>query len=401
MEPIVIETIKDIVKESQVQSSTKWVNLSLLGITLNSKGINFKNYGFLKLREMFEDPEFQSLFEMKKDESKNPPIYYVRMREKKLSFTPRVTLPENSKNLSLMQWAYFPDFPNAIQNLKELALKEKWYYKRQNPTFPYPILSNYLKFTFVRLLHENKISYSNDFAAFNTGLVNALYDPIYALFQKNKLAGKQHWYFLNFCIAGQNREGKNLSQYFNPLPEKAKYFQSAGDYIYECQEKPQMDWEHIILEHVDRLPIEFLNANKPTGFLFEDIYKMDEYQKKEYYRKLSDAIKADSKIYRIIKMQIENALETAIKRANWNYKTAIPIYFPTKNKTSLLLPLSLLDENTIDVALVIEKTSAGNYIGQTILPLEMAYSDARLITRPDSDWLVAEQINEADDDIED
>lgn len=93
-------------------------------------------------------------------------------------------------------------------------------------------------------------------------------------------------------------------------------------------------------------------------------------------------------------MRIENALETSIKRANWNYKTAIPMYYPTLNTTSLLLPLALLDENVIDVALVIEKQPSGNYIGQTILPLEWAYSNARLITRPDSDWLITEHIQE-------
>lgn len=171
------------------------------------------------------------------------------------------------------------------------------------------------------------------------------------------------------------------------------------DYIYDGQKKPNMDWEHIILEHPERFPIEFLEINKPDGFIFEDTLKMDETQRKEYYLKLSNAINADKKTYRIIKMQIENALETAIKRANWNYKTAIPMYYPNKNKTSLLLPLALLDESTIDIALVIERQESGNYVGETILPLEWAYSDARLITRPDSDWLVRENINEENDNI--
>ena len=72
----------------------------------------------------------------------------------------------------------------------------------------------------------------------------------------------------------------------------------------------------------------------------------------------------------------------------WNYKTAIPIYYPRTNSISLLLPLCLTnEENVADVALVIEKLNNGNYQGQTILTLDMAYQDARLICRPNSEWL--------------
>ena len=34
-----------------------------------------------------------------------------------------------------------------------------------------------------------------------------------------------------------------------------------------------------------------------------------------------------------------------------------------------------------------------NYVGKTILTLDMAYSNARLITRPDSDWLLSDIIS--------
>ena len=36
---------------------------------------------------------------------------------------------------------------------------------------------------------------------------------------------------------------------------------------------------------------------------------------------------------------------------------------------------------------MVELTQSGNYQGQTILPLREAYIDARLLCRPDSDWL--------------
>lgn len=54
---------------------------------------------------------------------------------------------------------------------------------------------------------------------------------------------------------------------------------------------------------------------------------------------------------------------------------------------SLLLPLCLNEDNRADVALVVQRMESGNYQGQTILTLPQAYLDARLVCRPDSDWL--------------
>lgn len=102
-----------------------------------------------------------------------------------------------------------------------------------------------------------------------------------------------------------------------------------------------------------------------------------------------------------LKNRIEDAVDLALKRVEWNYKTAIPMYFPTKNTGSLLLPLSLVDEDHVDLALVVERQASGAYQGQTILPLNLAYSNSRLVTRPDSDWLKTDVINATDSDEDD
>ena len=122
---------------------------------------------------------------------------------------------------------------------------------------------------------------------------------------------------------------------------------------------------------------------------------METVEKKQYYESLAKAIQNDSKKFRAIKNRFSDSLDLALKRVEWNFKTAIPMYYPSNNKMSLLLPLSLLDDDVIDLALVTERTKSGNYLGHTILPLDWAYSNARLITRPDSDWLVADKIEVA------
>jgi len=53
-----------------------------------------------------------------------------------------------------------------------------------------------------------------------------------------------------------------------------------------------------------------------------------------------------------------------------------------------LLPLNLTDENEADLALVAERDKHNLlYRIKTALTMDMAYVDARLITRPDRDWL--------------
>ena len=64
---------------------------------------------------------------------------------------------------------------------------------------------------------------------------------------------------------------------------------------------------------------------------------------------------------------------------------------------SLMLPLALQDERKTDVALVVELTRSGNYQGQTILTLQQAYVDGRLLCRPNSEWLDVREIQEEEE----
>lgn len=60
---------------------------------------------------------------------------------------------------------------------------------------------------------------------------------------------------------------------------------------------------------------------------------------------------------------------------------------------SFILPLCLADDQHEDLALIVRKTIAGNYRGETIIPLDWAYMDARVVARPNVAWL---NVNEID-----
>ena len=57
-----------------------------------------------------------------------------------------------------------------------------------------------------------------------------------------------------------------------------------------------------------------------------------------------------------------------------------------RGQLQLLLPLCLSRPEQADLALVVVKVEQV-YRGSTVLTLDMAYNNARLIARPDTEWL--------------
>ena len=88
-----------------------------------------------------------------------------------------------------------------------------------------------------------------------------------------------------------------------------------------------------------------------------------------------------------MRRQLHGAIDDVIKKVKTNYKIAIPQYF--SGKIQLLLPLCLTSGSpNPDLALVIDKISGQDiYSAKTCLTLKMAYNNARLIVKPQSDWL--------------
>lgn len=294
----------------------------------------------------------------------------------------------------LTRWAYLVHIPTMLEDLARLALPEVWDAPGRTEDSN-AILLSYLKYTFVRLRREGKVCEDLDrgVAAFHTGLVDERYEPIYAMFEPNhNQTFSQKWKLNGFCIAGEDSTGKRLVASFNPLPEPATYFRSLHDMFYDIgAPEPIMDYEHILLENVDRLPKEFLLEYCTLDSTMADFIRKTPYElgmsADAYNSELARRIRTDMRYYRRLLGRFKEAVSIALRRVRWNYKTAIPMYYPVRNIMSLLLPLSLVEEGQADVALVVERLENGNYLGHTILTLQMAYNNARLVCRLESDWL--------------
>ncbi len=277
----------------------------------------------------------------------------------------------------LQRFAYLGREEDLVLELKKITLDEDWDYRRSLGGKESPILYNYLHFTFAKLCDEDrnraagdkKIRTRNDIetplAAFNTGLVEKKYKSAYALFEGLEPGRSHKWKFRAFCIPGEGH-GKLLASYFNPLPGPAQYFHSMLELLYDPDKPLHPDYTHILTRNRDRLPAELLAQTKG----------MDE-----------------SRAMRNLSMHLDESIEVAKKRARWNFRTAIPHYFPSFKRLEFLLPLCLIRDNKVDVALSVQQTDTG-YLGSTIMPLDWAYKSARLVSRPDSDWLAAKEIDE-------
>lgn len=307
-----------------------------------------------------------------------------------------------SKFHHIEDWA-FVWWPTLLPALAKEALPEKWGFREGG----YEYLSNYVTQTFNRLWEEGKVLVNRrgDFAALNTGLVTSSYEEIFLCFVPNRRPDCQAWFYEGLCVPGSRGLGKRLVDDFSPLPEVASYFDDVRDLIYDAGARMYPDYEHILVDNVGRLPESFLreelrDAPEALALLdrvFEGSPSEDELENKaaterqealcELRQWLGDD--RNKRYYNRLMNRVDDAVDLACRRARWNYRTGIPSYYPRTHEMTLLLPLYLEEGAGASVALAVSRTDAGNYQGETILTMRMAYKNARLICRPENDWLCA------------
>ncbi len=296
-------------------------------------------------------------------------------------------------------FAYIDDWQKLLKSLSEVILEgETWSYnleeKGDREKDNYFILKQYLNYTFYNARNQGLllITPENDFAAFNTGLVDAIYESIYICFVPSDEGMIKKWRYAGFCTCGTGSLGKMINAKFAEAPKRVKYFNSMSDMVYDTEKKLNWDKEHILLDNLSRLPVTFIEEQcdgtdlRNIGEIIEKVKNNED--RNNNFDAIKKYIEENPRLQRRLLNRLDDAVELAIKRCEWNYKTAIPVYYHVTNGISLLLPLCLTeDEYTADVALVVVKQESGNYQGQTILTLQMAYLSARTVCRPNSEWL--------------
>jgi hypothetical protein len=214
---------------------------------------------------------------------------------------------------------------------------------------------NYLRYTFKRLFQEGKIEDGTDsgrsrVAAFNTGLFTPNYESIQAFFEANRDPSRQPWVLREFIVESDRR-----LTFFSNKPRVARYFDKPAELIYDPDRELIPNLDHILDENLDRYPVDLRDSP---------------------HRR---------------RMMLQGAVAEAGKRAQMNYKVAVPQFYfghegAEPGRIQLLLPLCFENPTRADLALVVEREDRA-YRAFTVLPLDRAYNNARLIARPESDWL--------------
>lgn len=326
---------------------------------------------------------------------------------------PKPKVSSNQGTRAIVHLSKFAGFTPQVLNQKvselaAIALNERWYFGPQPPAdFAYPILKSYLRYTFIRLQHERKVitSTHQKYRAFNSGLLDKLLRPIYALLISYP-SSPQSWELV-FCIPGEGPNGKALVSNFTVLPAAANYLSDPAKIFYHLTAgAPEVDWHHVIKDNMERLPSAFLAQYAPANFTYRNTQTLSGSEFHTYKKSFATALDNDPRAYRSIVNRLEEAMTRTLLKTQINYKTAVPTYYPNINSIDLLLPICLVEEDVADCALVVRMANSGKYIGHTILTLRQAYNNARLICKLDEHWLTRSMtlsqgvFEEEDDDSE-
>ena len=249
----------------------------------------------------------------------------------------------------LDKFAALPAFDDKLEALATLA-PENWEYRHTKSQHPRPILRSYVYHTFAKIEAEGKIAEAagekgRQLACFNTGLATERQEAIFALFEQVATTGSNS---PRWALASFNRESDRALTHFGQRPDLPNYFTEPNELLYDTRVDLVVDIDHVIGDNHDRFPAEI--------------------QGNEF----------------AIRGALDGAISAAKRRVRRNYKTAIPQFH--RGRLQLLLPLCLVRPDRADLALVVARENQV-YRASTVLTLDMAYNNARLVARPDTEWL--------------
>jgi hypothetical protein len=225
-----------------------------------------------------------------------------------------------------------------------------------------PKLRNYLNYTFRRLVdlenHEPGryfiTSADGNWITFNTSLQTIHGVDLLAIFERYKQRADAprndvpDWVFKG-CYPLNDRQYRD--HFGTNAPDIAWYSVDSRDFVFDIQFRLERDgFDHL-----------FERAKERAG--------------------LPGA--GDEGIRNYLRGALEN-LTPKIRR---NYKVAIPVWYVEERRMQLLLPFYSANSTDVSCFLIERDDATQTYRLKTIFDLDQAYFSARLITRPDKDWL--------------
>lgn len=237
-------------------------------------------------------------------------------------------------------------FLKMLEYLSDIAESEPWSFDDK----PYSVLHKYISGTFKQCYKQDKILYSDDkeHCCFNTGLLTPNGQDIVAVFDKNKREGVQEWYLKWF----RNVSERSYMNLFSSIPALAEYTNVYEELYFNPNYHIVLSTDHILDDNWERI---------------HEVVPLDK---------------------AVVKGLLFGVLEETKKRIKRNMRLVVPQFY--KDKIMYLMPIDLPvnDETFVTMALAVELTSTGQYRANTIFTKEMAYEKARLLMKPEANWLI-------------
>lgn len=264
----------------------------------------------------------------------------------------------NNENTNLLKrFAYTGDsefFSKKLDYLRSIAEPENWNQTDNDSGYKNSTLFYYIVHTFDRCYRQTKIviDENEENAVFNTGLMTPQGDEIYGVFVKSLNYSEEktnfnYWHFQAFVEEGSRR----FMQLNLQKPELATYFNNFNELYFNPDYEIELNFDHIYDDNFHRLPKELTTLDKTTA-----------------------------------RHVFEGFLNFTRKKIKRNNRIPVPQFY--NNKISFLIPVKVFGTKTVVIA--VEKIN-GVYSGNTVLTMGMAYNCARLINKPESEWLLNEE----------
>lgn len=264
-------------------------------------------------------------------------------------------LNKNSSTNYLRRFAFLGPrevLDRMLLELTEIAEPEQWYFSETNGE-SMSIIFYFIVHTFDQLYKQNKILVNEDetAAVANTGLLTPQGEQIFFHFEKSNShvedsPSSNYWKMKKFIT-----EGSRTFAHLNiDSPEVATYFDDFNQLYFDPSIPISLSFEHIFGERNERLPEDF------------KIMPIDH-----------------------ARLVFNGFLDHTVKRIQRNNRIPVPQFY--RDKIMFLIPVKILANKTVIIA--VEKIN-NQYIGNTTLTKNMAYNCARLLNKPESNWLLVD-----------
>lgn len=238
-------------------------------------------------------------------------------------------------------------FEKMLNYLANMAEPEKWSFDVSDPN---SILRKYILNTFSQCKKQDKVMNSSDgnHSCFNTGLLTPNGNDIIALFEKNDRADAQPWKLKGF----RDVCAREILDIFPETPQLAEYTTNYEELYFNPEYNIIINADHILDDNWDRIN-EIINMNKA-----------------------------------IVRTLLTGVIEEAKKRIKRNLRLVVPQFYHDEIMYLVPIRIPIDDDKYETMALAVEKTDTNQYRANTIFTKEMAYEKARLLMKPESNWLI-------------